>query len=188
MIGCSQRWSATPRRSNPASSAAPAMLASISPKRFGPPSQSKLLSCSPIFMDPSFPAPNGRYGRPSLPFEPLGDHAVAGVDVHVPGPPGPGVDVAVGRTCGHDQDLACFRLERGVAHGEDDLALLNDEDLRVGMGVEPRPAPGWRVHEEERDFRAAVQVPLEPAGGPAARKVVLLDDAGSWVILRRRHD
>src|SRR3712207_5447073 len=49
MIGCCQRWSATPMRSKPTSSAACAISARAEANRFGPPSQSKLLSCSPSF-------------------------------------------------------------------------------------------------------------------------------------------
>src|SRR3712207_2712288 len=62
--------------------------------------------------DPRPTGPTPSLGRTALqtrgfsPFEPLGSHALAGMDVDVPGPSGAGVDELVGHAGGYYQDLA----------------------------------------------------------------------------------
>src|SRR5215217_3815083 len=180
MIGCCHRWSATPIRSNPASSTARAISARVLPNRSGPPFQSKLLSCTPSCITSSF-----RFRL--LVFEPLCDHAPAGMDVDVPGPTGSGVDVFVGRASRYDDYLAALRLDSGVAYREGDLAVLDHEDLFVGMGVQPRTTSPRRVYEEERDVRVAVQVSLEPVRRLAVRKLFFFDDVSHGLLLRSHH-
>src|SRR5918997_1233654 len=50
MIGCCQRWSATPMRSNPSSSVVCAISASVGPRQAAPLGQPKSLIWSPSFM------------------------------------------------------------------------------------------------------------------------------------------
>ncbi len=61
----------------------------------------------------------------------------------------------------HDQHLSCARLDGVRADGELGLALQDDEDLLVGMPVEPRTVPRLDVDEDEADVGAAEQVALE---------------------------
>jgi hypothetical protein len=83
-------------------------------------------------------------------FEPLGNEMIAGVYVHLPQPPGAGVNELVRHAGRHHNDLPAPRLDNIVPGGEGRAALLHHEDLLVGVPVQPRAAPRGRVYDHQR--------------------------------------
>jgi hypothetical protein len=76
----------------------------------------------------------------------------------------------VGYTGGDDHDLSSVRLDGGISYREHKFALLDDEDLGVGVRVQFGATSGCRLREEKRDVRVAVKVTLElPHSGSAYR-------------------
>src|SRR3712207_5860000 len=73
----------------------------------------------------------------------------------------------------HD-DVAGRRLDRALTDGEEDVALLDDERLLVGVPVQLRTGAGPVVAEEERDRRAVLVAP-EDRRVLATRKLVAVD-------------
>src|SRR5215208_3656520 len=95
--------------------------------------------------------------------------------VYVSCPSGSRVDVLVGHSGGHDQDLAVLRLDCLVAYRKGNLALLDHEHLRVRMGVQVRASSHRGVDKEERDVRATMQVPSLDNVGHALLPCLLHD-------------
>ena len=90
--------------------------------------------------------------------------------------PVPGVHEAVRCIRGSDYDLARAHDPLLVARDEQCLALLHDEDLRVGMPVELRAATRWRLDEDDADA-CVVLLADQLAGEGAGRKLSKPDDS-----------
>src|SRR5918999_6144445 len=84
----------------------------------------------------------------------------------------------VGHAGRHDQDLSAGCFDGVITHGEGELAILDHEDLPVGVLVQHRTFSGWRLVNEKRDVRAAVEITLEPVGVTTVRKFVFVDHVG----------
>src|SRR5215218_1098778 len=109
-------------------------------------------------------------------FEPLGNETLAGVYVYLPEPPCAGVHEPVRHAGWHHHDLAAIRLDDVISGRERDGALLDHEDLLVGMPVQLRAASRRRVYHDERDTGIMV-VSLELVSSLAVRQVGFVDDA-----------
>jgi hypothetical protein len=64
---------------------------------------------------------------------------------------------------GCDEDVPGHRGEPGVVDLEVRLSGVDDEQLRIGVAVQPRACAGTIVHQEQRNRNAAVLCANEPA-------------------------
>ena len=72
-------------------------------------------------------------------FKPLGDEALAQVDIHLPEFPLTAIDEFVGCICWDNDDLPCPRFERRCANHIRSRALLENKDLLIRMLMQPHP-------------------------------------------------
>ena len=81
-----------------------------------------------------------------------------------------------------DDEVAAPHRPLALLGPEHALALLDEEDLGVGVPVHARPAAGRGVDEDQADAGAAVVGSDELAGDVAERQLVLAHDlhAGSF--------
>src|ERR687888_2175899 len=97
-----------------------------------------------------------------------------------------GVDEPVRRVGRDDGDLARDELDLLVADRERPPPFLHDEDLLVGVLVEPWPLARRGIDEQETYAHAAVVVAHELARDDAERELVLAQDGHARASFRRR--
>ena len=97
----------------------------------------------------------------------------------------------MGGTRWGDDYLAARRPDGVPSRREGEFVLLGYEDLGVGVDVQARSFAGWRVRDEERHVRAAVELSLEQGCAPAQREHILVHDEMVHLLLLdvrgRRH-
>src|SRR5690606_25778477 len=86
---------------------------------------------------------------PPLLLQPLGDKAVAQVDVELAQRTITAVDELVRDASRRDQDVARARLDHRLADGEGRFTMLHDEDLGVWVAVQLRAATGRTIEEDQ---------------------------------------
>lgn len=72
-----------------------------------------------------------------------------------------------------DDDLSSAGFQCLIADGEGDVTLLNDEDLGIGMLMQPRTGAGRGIGPEERHRDVSVVLPLELRGDSATGEGIM---------------
>lgn len=89
-------------------------------------------------------------------FEPLGDELFAGVDVYLPQLSLAAIDKLVWRVWRNNDDLTRRSLQRFGANHIAAATFQHDNDLFIGMFMQPWAVPWGLINPDERD--AAVTV------------------------------
>ena len=105
-------------------------------------------------------------------FEPLGDEPLAGVDIDLPEWPIADIYELMRRLRRNDDDLPRLPLECLRANGKERAALLDDEDLFLGMLVQLRSPSRWEINPDEGDAAIPVQVALELVAADAFANII----------------
>src|SRR5262245_45161010 len=107
---------------------------------------------------------------PSLSIlKPVCDELSADMDVNLPQLSITCIHEFVRQICGDHDDLPGVRLQCGRAYREGRSAFLDDEDLLVGMPMQPNMAPGRHVHPDKRDLRTLILGTFEFVSVPIER-------------------
>src|SRR5947209_6743026 len=100
-------------------------------------------------------------GTGRSPLQPLGLDLPGRVNVDHPQLTGPGVHELVRRARRDDHNVPAGHVERLVAGREASPALLDHEDLGIGVLVQSRSIPGRRIDHDTRGAGILVQISLE---------------------------
>jgi hypothetical protein len=84
-----------------------------------------------------------------LVFKPLGDEALAQVDINLPQRPLTAIDELVGRVCRGNDDLPCPRFERRCANPISSHALLYNKHLLIRMCMQPYTLSWLHVNQDK---------------------------------------
>jgi hypothetical protein len=78
------------------------------------------------------------------------------VDRRQPQPIPAGVDESMGRSSGRKYDVSSPGLNPRSVYEKRSRPAMHDKDLLVGMAVESRAVPGWRIHQDPRQVSSVV--------------------------------
>src|SRR5215469_9688298 len=113
----------------------------------------------------------------SLEFKPLGDEALAQVNIHLSELSFASVDELVRRVCGGDNNLAGVCWERRCAHRIRCRPLLNNEYFFVGVFMQPDTLARLHFDQDERNLGVRMEVSFKLRRLPRVFQFVHIHDS-----------
>jgi hypothetical protein len=89
----------------------------------------------------------------------------------------------VGRTRGHDNNLACVRLKRDGTYSKGRQTFLDDEYFLVGMFVQPHTATRRHIDPDEGDVGILIHGSLKFVGVPIIRQGIPIENSTFYWLL-----